>query len=83
MSAEGSWASPQTLVADGDPLPGRAVLDQAWTDVAFLHWRVDPARVAPLLPAGTRPDLHDGATWVGLIPFRMRGAGFGTGHPLP
>lgn len=79
----GGWAEPQPVVTAGSPLPGRAVLDQAWTDLAFLHWRVDPDRVSPLLPAGTRPDLHDGATWVGLIPFRMRGAGFGTGHPLP
>jgi len=79
----GGWAEPQPVVTAGTPLPGRAVLDQAWADLAFLHWRVDPDRVSPLLPAGTRPDLHDGATWVGLIPFRMRGAGFGTGHPLP
>lgn len=83
MTADPTWAEPQPVAADGTPLPGRAVLDQAWTDLAFLHWRVDPARVAPLLPAGTRPDLHDGSTWVGLIPFRMRDAGFGTGHPLP
>lgn len=82
MTAAG-WAEPEMLRAGGPPLPGRAVLDQAWTDLAFLHWRVDPERVAPLLPTGTRPDLHDGSTWVGLIPFRMRGAGFGTAHPLP
>jgi uncharacterized protein YqjF (DUF2071 family) len=39
--------------------------------------------VAPLLPEGTRPDVFDGSSWVGLIPFRLTGAGFGTGHPLP
>ena len=59
------------------------MLDQRWTDLTFLHWRVPAERVAPLLPAGTRPDVFDGSTWVGLIPFRMRGAGFGEGHPLP
>lgn len=78
-----AWADPEPVRGSGDPLPGRAVLDQTWTDLTFLHWRVEPARVAPLLPAGTRPDLYDGSTWVGLIPFRMREAGFGTGHPLP
>ena len=62
MTADGAWAEPQPVVVDADPLPGRAVLDQAWTDLTFLHWRVDPELVAPLLPAGTRPDLHDGAT---------------------
>jgi len=58
------------------------VLGQTWADLAFLHWRAEPERVAPLLPAGTRPDVHDGSTWVGLIPFRMRAAGFGD-RPLP
>lgn len=79
----GPWAEPQPITPAGAPLQGRAVLDQRWTDLAFLHWRVEPGRVAPLLPAGTRPDLFDGSTWVGLIPFRMRGAGFGEGRPLP
>ena len=54
---------------------GRTVFTQGWRDVVFLHWAVEPARVAPLLPAGTRPDEHDGATYVGLIPFRMRRIG--------
>ena len=82
-AAQVGWAEPQPIEPVGAPLPGRAVLDQRWTDLAFLHWRVDADVVAPLLPAGTRPDLFDGSTWVGLIPFRMRGAGFGEGRPLP
>ncbi|MFV2094500.1 DUF2071 domain-containing protein [Micromonospora sp. LOL_014] len=32
----------------------RPVLVQGWHDLAFLHWPVDPAVVAPLLPPGTR-----------------------------
>ncbi len=54
---------------------GRVLFTQGWRDVAFLHWAVDPALVAPLLPAGTRPDEHEGATYVGLVPFRMRRIG--------
>jgi uncharacterized protein YqjF (DUF2071 family) len=65
------------------PLPGRVLLDQHWRDLTFLHWRVEPAVVAPLLPPGTRPDVHDGSTWVGLIPFRLTRAAFGHGPPLP
>jgi uncharacterized protein len=53
----------------------RTVFGQGWRDVVFLHWPVEPAVVAPLLPRGTRPDVHDGHTWVGLIPFRMRRIG--------
>lgn len=67
----------------GEPLAGRVLLDQQWADVTFLHWRVAPEVVAPLLPAGTSPDLHDGSSWAGLIPFRLVGARFGTGPPLP
>jgi uncharacterized protein YqjF (DUF2071 family) len=56
------------------PVAG-TVFTQGWRDVTFLHWAVDPAVVAPLLPAGTVPDVHDGASYVGLIPFRMRRIG--------
>jgi uncharacterized protein len=63
-------------VSDTAPRPaGRTVFSQGWRDVTFLHWAVDPALVAPLLPAGTRPDVLHGATYVGLIPFRMRRIG--------
>jgi uncharacterized protein YqjF (DUF2071 family) len=54
---------------------GRTVFTQGWRDLAFLHWAVDPAVVASLLPPGTRPDVHGGRTYVGLIPFRMRRIG--------
>ena len=49
----------------------------------FLHWAVDPADVAPLPPRGTWPDVYDGATYVGLVPFRMVDAGLGRRHPTP
>ena len=39
--------------------------------------------VAPLLPTGTRPDVYDGTSWVGLIPFRLTEARFGHSPPLP
>lgn len=47
------------------------MLTQFWADLTFIHWRVDPAVIAPLLPAGVSPDVFDGSAWVGLIPFRM------------
>ena len=53
------------------PMPGPAPLCQAWADVAFVHWRVEPDAVAHLLPAGTSPDTLDGATYVGLVAFRV------------
>jgi hypothetical protein len=69
--------------AGGESLSGPVLLDQRWRDLTFLHWRVPAERVAPLLPPGTRPDVHDGSSWVGLIPFRLTDAAFGHGPPLP
>lgn len=62
------------------PLPGRAVVEQSWRDLVFLHWRADPAHVQQYLPKGTRPDVVDGSTWVGLIPFVLADTRF---PPLP
>ena len=53
------------------PLEGRSIASQRWSELLFVHWRVDSAVVAPLLPPGVRPDEHDGSSWVGLIPFRL------------
>lgn len=61
----------------------RTVFTQGWRDVTFLHWAVDPALVAPLLPAGARPDEFDGASHVGLIAFRMRRIGLLGAPGLP
>jgi uncharacterized protein len=71
----------EAVTSAAPPLPGRAVISQRWTDAVFLHWRTDPAEVARWLPPGTRPDTTpDGASWVGLIPFRLERTAF---PPLP
>lgn len=62
---------PEPVTAQSPHRVHRPVFTQRWNDLAFLHWPVDAAAVAPLLPAGTTPDLHDGTSWVGLIPFEM------------
>jgi uncharacterized protein YqjF (DUF2071 family) len=49
----------------------------------FIHWRVDSALVAPLLPAGLRPDEHGGSSWVGLIPFVLDRARLFGSPPIP
>ena len=64
-------------------LHGRVLMSQGWRDLTFLHWAVEPELVAHRMPPGVRPDTLDGATYVGLIPFRMVGAGFGRGPAVP
>ena len=61
----------------------RAVFSQHWGDLTMLHWPIAPEVVAPLLPAGTTPDVHDGSSWVGLIPFQMTKVGILGTPPLP
>lgn len=61
----------------------RPVLRQRWRSVAFLHWPVRPQDVAPLLPAGTVPDVLDGRTWVGLVPFLTAASGPARGPYVP
>lgn len=56
---------------------------QRWEDVTFLHWRVSPRLVAPLLPPSLRVDTLEGAAWVGLVPFHMVEIGPTKGPPIP
>ncbi|MCX4528538.1 MULTISPECIES: YqjF family protein [unclassified Streptomyces] len=66
-----------TPVTPDAPEPIREpLLTQQWLDLAFIHWAVEPGAVAGLLPRGTVPDTHDGATYVGLVAFRMHKVGW-------
>ena len=42
---------------------------QSWRDVAFLHWPVEAATLARLLPGQLEVDTYDGMGWVTLTPF--------------
>ncbi|MDO5734944.1 MAG: DUF2071 domain-containing protein [Propionibacteriaceae bacterium] len=64
-------------------LTGPIMMNQNWRDLTFLHWAVTPERVQHWMPPGVRPDTLDGVTYVGLIPFRMVGAGISCGPGVP
>ncbi|WP_443059785.1 YqjF family protein [Streptomyces sp. NBC_00467] len=64
------------IAADPPHRTENPLLTQSWLDLAFLHWAVDPADVAPLLPTGTVPDTLDGVSYVGLVAFRMHRVGW-------
>ncbi len=66
------------------PLPRPVLFDQFWADLTFVHWPVEPQRVAHLFPPGTRPDVFsDGLTYAALVPFVMRHTALGTSLRLP
>ncbi|WP_454294728.1 YqjF family protein [Salana multivorans] len=65
------------------PLPGPALHREQWRSATFVHWAVDPGRVAPMLPPGIRPDVRDGQTFVGLVAFEMADVGLLRGPALP
>ncbi len=60
--------------------PGRWTWRQSWRDLLFAHWPVPVAAVRALVPPGLDVDTFDGATWLGIVPFRMAGV---MRRPLP
>jgi uncharacterized protein len=66
---------PHPVTPDPPVSVPRPLVTQRWLDVAFVHWAVDPSIVAGLLPAGTVPDTLHGASFVGLVAFRMHRMG--------
>jgi len=69
-------------------LPSVPIMSQSWCDLAFLHWFVPVTSVRAFMPPGAEPDVvpqgrFRGLTPVALVPFRMVGAGFGSGPAVP
>ena len=63
------------------PLPrGAWRWRQSWRDLLFAHWPVPVQAVRRLIPPGLEVDTFDGATWLGIVPFRMAGVML---RPLP
>ncbi len=54
---------------------------QQWSDLAFLHWKVDPAALRPFVPAELELDLLGGNAWVTLVPMRMERLVLPVGDP--
>ncbi|KRE40248.1 YqjF family protein [Knoellia sp. Soil729] len=78
-----SHSGVEPVSSEAPDLTGPLMMNQSWRDLTFLHWAVSPETVADRMPPGVRPDTLDGVTYVGLIPFRMVGAGVAGGPGVP
>ena len=55
---------------------GSALMYQSWTDLLFLHWRMDSESIQNLLPTGLFVDCFQGEAYVGVVPFFMKNIRF-------
>ena len=46
---------------------------QKWHDLLFMHWRIPPQSLRPLIPLSLELDNFEGSAWLGIVPFRMTG----------
>ena len=50
------------------------IIQQQWSDVLFVNWRVDPAQIQSLVPFDL--DLFEGDAVISVVPFFMSGIRF-------
>jgi uncharacterized protein YqjF (DUF2071 family) len=43
----------------------------AWSEVLFLHWPIEPARLRAAMPDGLPLELRDGVAWLSVVAFMM------------
>lgn len=55
-----------------EPMTRGHAMTQTWGELLFLHWKYDAEVVQATLPKGLKVDTHDGAAWLGVVPFYMR-----------
>lgn len=78
-----------TSVSDAERLRARerprawSVMRQTWRHLGFLHWSVDVAALAAMLPPGLELDVFRGQAFVGLVPFTIAGSRLVGTPPLP
>jgi uncharacterized protein YqjF (DUF2071 family) len=49
----------------------RPILTARWTELILLNFPVPISAIAPLVPSGTEPDLHDGQAYISIVGFRF------------
>lgn len=46
---------------------------QRWEELLFLHWEMNPDLIQATLPEGLEVDTYEDKTYLGVVPFFMRG----------
>lgn len=54
-----------------------------WCDLAFLHWSLPVAALAPRIPAPLVLDTFAGQAWLGVVPFRMEAVRYRLSPAVP
>lgn len=67
----------------GRPASERPAVRMTWSNLLFLHWRIDADQLRPLIPAELDIDTHDGSAWIALVPFEMTNTNFRGIPPMP
>ncbi|MEK6336931.1 MAG: DUF2071 domain-containing protein [Acidobacteriota bacterium] len=80
MSNEPSNSDRLSLRARPTGLP---LMYQNWGKLLFLHWRIDPELLRPLVPSQLTIDTFEGSAWIGEIPFTMWGIRASFLPPVP
>lgn len=63
----------QDPIDAGKPIAMQSwVWSQHWTEMLFLHWRVDQAAIQACLPERVAVATCDGSAWVSLVLFRLK-----------
>jgi uncharacterized protein len=63
-------------------MSARPLLTAQWSELLLLNWAVPTEDVAPLVPPGTEPDLHDGQAYISIVGFRFHTCRL-LGIPIP
>ena len=49
------------------------LMQQRWHVISFFHWPCEADTIQTRLPNGLYVDTFDGAAWIGLTPFLLKG----------
>ena len=62
---------------------GVPLMYQSWGKLLFMHWKIDPDILRPLIPSQLSIDTFGGQAWIGVVPFTMWGIRASFLPPIP